>query len=111
LEQALSDYSGKPIPVIVRSAGEMQAILAQNPFPDANPAQVGVMFFAGTLPKDYLQGFKNPEPEEVVLANRELYIHFPNGMGRSKLKLPKIKEQGTVRNINTVKRLKEMSGK
>jgi len=40
----------------------------------------------------------------VRLAGHEIYIHFPNGSGRSKLKLPAAKA-GTARNLNTVRKL------
>ena len=46
--------------------------------------------------------------EEVKVGKREIYIYFPNGMGRSKLKLPKAAQDGTVRNINTVRKLIEL---
>jgi uncharacterized protein (DUF1697 family) len=48
-----------------------------------------------------------PGGEEVRLGKREIYIHFPNGMGRSKLKFPAA--VGTLRNINTVARLVGMA--
>jgi uncharacterized protein (DUF1697 family) len=93
------------VAVIVRTAGEMEAVPARNPFPDANPSQVGVLFLANPVPGDILDNFDFFGPEEIVVSGRELYIHFPNGMGQTKLKLPKALEQGTVRNINTIKKL------
>ena len=35
LEQALAKYAKKPIGVLVRTAAEMEQVLARNPFPDA----------------------------------------------------------------------------
>ena len=46
-----------------------------------------------------------PGGERVVAREREIYIHYPDGMGRSKLKLPKLDGVATVRNINTVSKL------
>ncbi len=109
LEETLKNKLQKPIPVIVRTAAEMEAVLVGNPFPDANPSQVGVLFLSNLVAEDLLQNFNYPGLEEIVVSGRELYIHFPNGMGRSKLKLPKSVEQGTVRNINTVKKLVELA--
>jgi len=63
------------------------------------------MFFAEPLPKDFLSGISTPGQEEVILSSREAYIHYPDGMGRSKLKLPKVSEEGTVRNINTISKI------
>jgi uncharacterized protein (DUF1697 family) len=53
-------------------------------------------------------------PEEVRMDGREVYIYYPDGMGRSKL-VPvlerALKKSGTARNWNTVTRLLEMAEK
>jgi uncharacterized protein (DUF1697 family) len=36
---------------------------------------------------------------------REVYVHYPDGMGRSKLKWPRSLRGGTMRNINTLSKL------
>ena len=55
------------------------------------------------------------DPEELRIVGRELYIYFPNGMGRSKLSLAKfektLKTAGTVRNWNSVTKILEMAEK
>lgn len=104
LEQALLEKMQKQIPVIIRSVEEMEAVITSNPFPDAIPSQVGVMFFVDEVRKEVLENLVIPGREEVKISGREIYIHFPDGMGRSRLKLP-IQNQGTVRNINTVSKL------
>jgi uncharacterized protein (DUF1697 family) len=109
LEAALTRTLGKPADVVVRSAVEIAAVLAENPFPKAPPAKVGVAFFHRHLPKGALKDIVIPGNEEVALGRREAYIHFPDGMGRSKLKLPKSWGPATVRNINTVGRLTAMA--
>ena len=52
-------------------------------------------------------------PEELHFSGRELFIYFPEGMGRSKLPVPAIEKQmgtpGTARNWNTVVKLLEMA--
>ena len=50
------------------------------------------------------------EDEELRLGKREIYVHYPSGMGRSKLKIPAAKA-GTARNLNTVAKLAEMAAK
>ena len=107
-ERALHASEQKNIPVIIRTKKELESVISCNPFPNAKPAQVGVMFFANPVPKDLLKGVTVPEPEEVKISGRDIYIHYPNGMGRSKLKLPKMNQKGTVRNINTVTKLAEL---
>ena len=110
LEAALTETLGKPADVAVRSAAEMVAVLAANPFAKAPPAKVGVAFLNRSLTKSALKEVVIPGKEEVVLGSREAYIHFPDGMGRSKLKLPKAFGAATMRNINTVAKLAAMAG-
>ncbi len=55
------------------------------------------------------------DPEELRIEGRELYIYFPNGMGRSKLSLARLektlKTSGTGRNWNSVTKMLEMAEK
>jgi uncharacterized protein (DUF1697 family) len=44
------------------------------------------------------------------LGKREIYVHYPTGMGRSKLRIPAAKT-GTARNMNTVAKLVELATK
>jgi uncharacterized protein (DUF1697 family) len=92
----------------VRTAAEMAAVLAANPFPDAAPNFTVAIFLDRPPPKDTLDGVVAPDGEEVRLGKREIYVHYPNGQGRSKLKLPAAKA-GTARNINTVGTLARMA--
>lgn len=108
LDAALGEKLGKPPGVFVRSASELDAILASNPFPDATPSQLLVTFFAEPLPDNALSGLVAPDGEEVVVLGREIYVHYPIGAGRSRLKLPVLK-LGTARNINTVAKLSQIA--
>ena len=109
LETALTKALRHPADVTVRTAAEMAAILKANPYPKAPPAKVGVAFLNGRLTKAALKEVVIPGKEEVELGRREAYIHFPDGMGRSKLKLPKAWGPATVRNVNTVGKLAAMA--
>jgi uncharacterized protein (DUF1697 family) len=108
LEKALTKKMSKEIKVVVRGAEEVRAVLAQNPFPGEDPAKVAVVFFAASLPPDLLRDLPMPGGEQLVQADREIYVYYPTGMGQSKLKLPKVCSSGTARNIRTVGRLVEM---
>jgi uncharacterized protein (DUF1697 family) len=44
----------------------------------------------------------------MALGAREIYVHYPSGMGRSKLRIPAA-AKGTARNMNTVTKLAEMA--
>jgi uncharacterized protein (DUF1697 family) len=103
LEKALTEKLGKPADVVVRTAAELTAILTGNPFPQVLPAKVGVFLMTDRVDKALLDRVVAPTGEEVRPGQRELYIHFPNGMGRSKLKIPGA--VGTIRNMNTVAKL------
>jgi uncharacterized protein (DUF1697 family) len=105
LAQALGKKMGKPVDVLLRTAAELRTILKANPFPDAEPSKVAVVFCSANLPKDWLELLRIPGKEEVEPGKKEIYIHYPEGMGRSKLKLPPSTGVATVRNINTVTKL------
>jgi uncharacterized protein (DUF1697 family) len=109
LEAALSDRIGRRVSVMVRTASELRATLAANPFPDARRAQVGVVFLSATVPEALFAGLARPGGEELHAVKREVFIHYPNGMGRSKLKLPSDVADGTTRNLNTVAKLVAMA--
>lgn len=109
LEEVLVERMRKRIDVIVRTASELRSVLEANPFPGAQPAKVAVVFRSGPAPKGLLDNLVIPGGEEVRLGKREIYIHYPDGMGRSKLKLSSAVGVVTVRNINTVAKLVAMT--
>lgn len=108
LMQALAKKMGRRVDVAVRTAVQLRAVLRANPFPGGKPAQVAVVFLAASPPKGLLDDLPIPGREELRLAGREIYIHYPDGMGRSKLKLPATLV-GTARNLNTVAKLVKIS--
>ena len=109
LEEALLRETGNNIRVIIRNARELAAIVAHNPFPNANPSQVAVLLLTDEVPKTFAREVANDGPEEIRPSRTEIYIHYPNGMGRTKLKLPISVASGTVRNINTIGKLAELA--
>jgi uncharacterized protein (DUF1697 family) len=111
LQNALKSKLLNPVSVMMRTIEELETIIANNPFPSANPSQVGVLFLEQTVDQSIVEEFSKKETEEIVAGKREIYIHFPNGMGKSKLKFPKSAKDGTVRNINTVKKLADLGKK
>ncbi|WP_206057941.1 DUF1697 domain-containing protein [Novacetimonas pomaceti] len=108
LEKRLRDHAGKDIGVVVRSAAEIAGALARNPFADAPGNRVMALFVDGPLPEDPLEGVSGIRNEEIRIGARELFVFYPDGMGRSKLRIP-VEKHGTARNMNTVARLAEMS--
>ena len=109
LEDALAVQMGKKVDVVIRSADELNRVLDANPFPEAQPSKVAVVLGNRSIRTDVLEGIVAPGGEQLALGEREIYVHYPDGMGRSKLKLPKLPGPVTVRNINTVARLVAMA--
>jgi uncharacterized protein (DUF1697 family) len=105
LEKAVAKKLGKHIDVMVRTPAEIRSILNNNPFPDKEPARVAVALLSGPPPKDLVKNVVAPGGEQVKPGKREVYVYYPDGMGRSKLKLPLNGAAATVRNINTVGQL------
>jgi uncharacterized protein (DUF1697 family) len=107
LEKALATKMAKKVDVMVRSAPELRDVLKGNPFPEKEPAKVAVAFLGEAPPKDLLKRVVAPGGELVKPGRREVYVYYPEGMGRSKLKLP-LEGPATVRNVNTVAKLVAM---
>ena len=104
--------------VILRCCSEMRDVVARNPFAKGRdiPGNKLLVAFLGGNPsvEARAQICKiKAEAEELHLAGRELYIHYPNGVGRSKLTFALIekilKTPATGRNWNTVTKLLEMA--
>ncbi len=108
LEEKLRDYVGKDVGVFVRTASELRAILDKNPFPDRDPKYTVAIFLDRKPPKDALDQATGRNDEDMQLGDREIYVHFGSGMGRSKLKIPAAKE-GTARNMNTIRKMVTLS--
>jgi uncharacterized protein (DUF1697 family) len=104
--------------VILRTAGDLRAVIAANPFAsrrDLDPSRLLVQFLAGEPPADARERVLRieSEPEELRMVGRELYIYYPSGMARPKVPwtfLEKaLQTQCTGRNWNTVRKLLEMA--
>jgi uncharacterized protein (DUF1697 family) len=108
LEKRLHAYAGAPVGVLVRSAAEMAQVSADNPFPKATPNRTVAIFLDRAPPEDALASIRGQNNEELSLGRREIYVHYGDGMGTSKLVLPAAKT-GTARNMNTVATLAKMA--
>jgi uncharacterized protein (DUF1697 family) len=109
LEAELRAYAGKPVGVIVRTAAEMAGVVALNPFPDGAANRTVAIFLDHAPPPEALKDIKGQASEEIRLGAREIYVHYPDGIGRSKLRIPAASD-GTARNMNTVAKLAAMAG-
>jgi uncharacterized protein (DUF1697 family) len=111
LERAIERRFGFQSDVILRTASELRAVIAKNPFAKRRgiePKKLLVTFLAADPGEDariLLRKIKT-EPEELWIDGREMYVYYPNGMARPKLAWPAIervlKTSGTGRNWNSV---------
>jgi uncharacterized protein (DUF1697 family) len=116
LERRLAGESRLPVSVIVRSAAEMSAILAGNPFlteKGIDTARLAVTFLQHAPTKPGLAALAALEigSERFHCAGREIYLHCPDGFANAKLyTLDRVLSQKTTtRNWNTVTKLCEMT--
>lgn len=113
LERAFLDDLGLKTEVMVRSAAEWSAIVAANPFPAeamSDPSHLLVMVMKREPLAEGVKALQaHRGPERIEVRGRELYIVYPEGIGRSKLNAAagwkKLGCQGTGRNWNTVLKL------
>ena len=108
LEQALAEKMPSDVPVRVRTASEMAAAVKTNPFADEPGNRVVAIFLDGAPPADALEKATNIADELMALGKREIYVHYPSGQRRSKLRIPAA-AKGTARNMNTVAKLAELA--
>jgi uncharacterized protein (DUF1697 family) len=108
LEAKLADYAGKQVPVMVRTAGEMETVAQSNPFAEAEPNRVTAIFLDAPPPSDALEQAVGQTVEVCALGAREIYVHYPSGQANTKLRIPAARD-GTARNMNTVAKLVEMA--
>jgi uncharacterized protein (DUF1697 family) len=110
LEQVIADALGLKTDVFVRTAAEMKAIVAANrfkTFAKEDPSHLVVHFLRAPPSVAELAAMDASKAHESFhVGTRCLYITYPDGIGPSKLKLPKL---GTSRNWNTVTKLAAMA--
>ena len=110
LESRLAEYMRKPVGVVLRTAAEIAAVLKANPFPKAEGKLAYAIFLDAPPAADALTKVSGRTDEELRLGAREIFVHYPTGMGRSKLKIAASKN-GTARNMNTVAKLAALASK
>ena len=115
LEQVIGKRAGFAVPVILRTARELGALIEANPFagePDKSlhvlclPMRVTAAALPAIDPKKFA-------PERFVLVGRELYVCLPDGVGRSPLiatlTAAKGLAGGTLRTWRTMLKLHELA--
>lgn len=118
LERAILDRFNLAVTVIVRPGEEWLGYLPANPFPDASerePNRVMLLLSKRAPNANAARTLQERAAgsERVVLAGSALWIHYPEGSGRSRLAAPTMLERAvgspvSSRNWRTVMKLAEM---
>jgi len=108
LEERVTAHAGRHIAVLVRDAAEMAAVLAANPFPEANPSHAVTIFLDHAPATDTVAKAAGRADERIALGRREIYVDYPHGQSLSKLSLAASKH-GTARNMNTVAKMAQLA--
>jgi len=95
IEDAIEATFGFRTDVIARTVEELKEVIARNPFAkrrDIDPRKLVVTFHAAHPSEEGCKKVRavKADPEEIRISGREMYIYFPNGMGRTKLPMPAI---------------------
>jgi len=107
IEAKLEAFFGKPVPVFVRTADELAATAAANPFTDDKPSRVMAHFIASEPDAAMLAEARDVVGERMALGPRSIIVSYGEGIGKTRLKLPAIKH-GTARNMNSVAKMAVM---
>ena len=118
IEEALEVTFGFRPGAVLRTLDELNDVVEQNPFAarsEISPDRLLVRFLArdpGEEARGKVLAMKI-QPEELRIEKRELFVYYPDGMGRSKLPVAAIDKVlntvGTTRNWNTVLKLRNMA--
>ncbi len=89
ISASIMEQFGYSIPVVTRTAGEFREIVQVNPFAEtgAEANKLHVMFLADLPDRAHVEVLDpNRSPgDEFAVMGREVFLHFPNGVARSKL--------------------------
>jgi uncharacterized protein (DUF1697 family) len=106
------------IPVVTRSAAELERVVACNPYLGIEPdfTKLHVVFLAD-LPSPAASSALDPDrspPDSFEIQGGEIYLHLPNGAATTKLSNAyfdsKLGTTSTARNWKTVLKLNELAG-
>jgi uncharacterized protein (DUF1697 family) len=118
LEREVEARFGLKTDFMVRTGNALKQVIARNPFPaDAknDPGRLHVYFLKADATAGAVAALNVAiKGRETAKGNgREIYVSFPDGMGKSKLTHAMIEKHlgtcGTARNWNTVNKLAEMT--
>jgi uncharacterized protein (DUF1697 family) len=120
LERRLAGETRLPVTVIVRTAAEIAKVLAENPFQNSkeiDTTRLHVTFLEDAPAKSAVEALGKVKAgvDRFRWVGKQIYLHCPDGYGRTKLSNSVIEKilslRATTRNWNTVNKLHDMCGK
>ncbi|MFD2764351.1 DUF1697 domain-containing protein [Micromonospora eburnea] len=118
IERAITSELGLTVPVLVRSGGELAAVVDGNPYADRqdDPTRLLVAFLSTAPAKAKVTALTVPGGEnlEYAVTGREVFLHYPDGgYGRSKFTNTYLEKKlgvvATTRNWKSVGALRDLT--
>lgn len=112
---AIKATLGHAVDVAVRTPAQLKKIIAANPYPDGSPSLVTVAFLTEAAPAEARERVAAvaTEHEPFTFAGSEVYVHYADGIGKSKLAerfSAIVGVSSTVRNVRTVEKVLDLCG-
>jgi uncharacterized protein (DUF1697 family) len=114
ITEQIAKRFGFQIPLVLRTAEQLAAAIKNNPFREIPQEALHVYFLAG-VPDAARAAQLDPgrsKPDAFIVQGSEIYLHLPNGMGRSKLTNAyfdsKLATTSTARSWRTILKLLEL---
>jgi uncharacterized protein (DUF1697 family) len=113
IEERIAEVFGVSATVLLRTPAELGEIAGSNPFVSrkADLSKLHVVFLDGPPAADAVAELdpKRSPPDEFSVRGREIYLHLPNGAGRTKLTIDyferRLGVRATARNWRTLTKL------
>ncbi len=119
IEKAIEEKYKFHVPVEIRTNHEIENIIRNCPFGSVNLVEDGtkvLVTFLSSEPQEVMASDIQKSvvaPEKLVVRGKDVYIHCPNGYGKTKLSNTfiekKLKVVATTRNWKSVHKLHELS--
>jgi uncharacterized protein (DUF1697 family) len=113
LEEAIAAAFGFDSAVIVRTADDLDGVIARQPFKTFEPKLLQTHFMAAAPTRSHIAALDafNKGREDYVIDGRELFIRYQSRVAQSRLTAPVLRRllgtAGTARNWNTVNKLRD----
>ena len=117
IEQVIARELGLDVTVMVRTESQLARLLTANPFTtrQPDPTKLHVTFLHDKPARAAVAAIDATKfaPDEFAVAGHDVYVHCPNGYGRTKINNTyfenKLGVAGTTRNWKTVMALSELA--